>query len=218
MLIKVEVFINYLFTNLLEGKMKFHFISAVLNFLENPKTDSFLLIARFSKDSYSLIESELETIKPLLLENMNSHAGHRNAILTLISETLSDYKYTFQDKNNNIVQSSLIFSLFTALSKSCISGIIDFICEKELINILSRPQIYSSSFIFSTLVHQLLAKGYDEIALKATIHFDNKALLFAKDFEGLTPIEIAIQNNCILSQEYISKAKQIIELIGMEIN
>jgi hypothetical protein len=218
MLIKVEVFINYLFTSLLEGKMKFHFISAVLNFLENPKTDSFLLIARFSKDSYALVESELEVLKPILLENMHSHSGYKNAILTLISETLSDYKYTFQDKNNNIVQSSLIFSLLKTLPKACISSMIDFICEKELINIFSRPQIYSSSFIFSTLVHQLLEKSYDEIALKATIHFDNKALLFAQDCTGLTPIEIAMQNNCILSQEYISKAKQIIELIGMDLN
>jgi hypothetical protein len=218
MLIKVEVFINYLFTSLLEGKMKFHFISAVLNFLENPKTDSFLLIARFSKDSYALVESELEVLKPILLENMHSHSGYKNAILTLISETLSDYKYTFQDQNNNIVQSSLIFSLLKTLPKACISSMIDFICEKELINIFSRPQIYSSSFIFSTLVHQLLEKSYDEIALKATIHFDNKALLFAQDCTGLTPIEIAMQNNCILSQEYISKAKQIIELIGMDLN
>ena len=218
MLIKVEVFINYLFTSLLEGKMKFHFISAVLNFLENPKTDSFLLIARFSKDSYALVESELEVLKPILLENMHSHSGYKNAILTLISETLSDYKYTFQDKNNNLVQSSLIFSLLKTLPKACISSMIDFICEKELINIFSRPQIYSSSFIFSTLVHQLLEKGYDEIALKATIHFDNKALLFAQDCTGLTPIEIAMQNNCTLSHEYISKAKQIIELIGMDLN
>jgi hypothetical protein len=218
MLIKIEIFINSLFMNLLEGKMKFHFICAVLNFLENPKTDSFLLIARFSKESYSLIESELEVLKPILLEKAKSHAGYKNAILTLISETLSDYKYTFQDKNNNIVQSSLIFSLLKTLPKSCISDVIDFICEKELINIFSRPQIYSSSFIFSTLAHQLLEKGYDEIALKATIHFDNKALLFAQDCTGLTPIEIAMQNNCILSQEYISKAKQIIEVIGMEVN
>jgi hypothetical protein len=215
MLTNVESFVQSIFLKLLEGKFKFHFVSSVLNYIESPRNQSFLIIARFSRDSFALIEKDLEKITPELEAIEAEHKGFKSAIRTIVCMVLSEYTYTFIDKNNNLVQSNLLFLLTRKLQDNCLKGIFIYLCEKEMWEAFSIPQIYSSSYIFSSIIHKLLEKKLDDIALKCAMHSDNKALLFVKDVDGLTPFDVAMENGCLLSAEYLGKLKQIGEIAGI---
>jgi hypothetical protein len=215
MLTNVELFVQSVFLKLLEGKIKFHFASSILNYIENPNNDSFLMIARFSRDSFALIENDLENITPELKNLEKEHKGFKNAIHTIVSMVLSEYTYTFTDRNGNLVQSNLLFLLTRQLNDLCLKNLFTYLCEREMWEAFSIPQIYSSAFIFSSIIHKLLEKGLDDLALKCAMHFDNKSLLFVKDVEGLTPLDVATQKGCHLSAEYFSKLKQIGDMAGI---
>lgn len=214
-LTKLELFINSLFIKLLENTLEFQFVSATLHFLEDPENISYLTILKFSKESFSLIEKDLEELTPQIIALKESHKGFNAMLMMMIAETLSDYSYTFQDKDANIVQSSLIFLLAKELPLTCLKQLCEYICNKELTEVFSRPQIYGSSFIFSTLVHELLVKKLDELAFNCAFHFENKSLLFTRDIKGFTPIELAIDNNCERSLEYFLKLEKVNQIFNV---
>ncbi len=218
MLTNVELFVHSILLKLLDGKIKFHFVSSILQFVENPKAESFLIIARFSRENFSLIESDLNKIMPDLESLSKSHKGYKFAVHSIISMAFSEYTYTFESEKGDIVQSNLLFLLMKKLSKNCIENLIDYLCEKEMQEVLSTPQISSSSGVFSSIIHILLAKKLDDLALKCAMHFENKSILFLNNFEGLTTIDVASENNCILTLEYLTKLKEIGEMTGLFCN
>jgi hypothetical protein len=216
MLFKIEAFIHSLFLNLLEGKMKFYAVNAGLNLLEKPQyADKYIAIASFSKKDYSYIKDQVEELRPHLVKYSQQNIGYQNVIMTLITETLSDYSYIFADKFKHSVQSSLIFMLLNTLSENTLEDIVDYICVKELTEVFAKPQLFNHSYIFSTCLHNVIQKGYDMLALKIALHLDNKSLLFVKDVDGLTPLEMAREYSCNLSADYIGKIKEIGESVGI---
>lgn len=219
MLQEIEGLIQSVLVKLLDKGTKFYFVSSILHFIESPFSYNFLKIASFAKDDYKEFEQKISNITQQIQEYSLNNKGYTRMFHTLVSDSLSEYSYIFHSKNNLSVQSSLIFLLVQTLSKTCLEGLMEYICEKELTEVISRPQIYNSSIVFSTIIHELLHKEYDELALKMAIHLENKAILFLRDIDGVTPLELAEQKGCFLTFEYVSKLYQIGEYMeGREIS
>ena len=210
MLLKLESYMNLLFIKLLEKKVNFYFASTVLRFMENPSDNSLLEVAKFCKANYDEFGVDLEKLGKELVAFESTFPGYQKAALDTVSGVLSNYSYTFKERNGKLVQSSLIFLYLQLLPEECMKEMMHFICDKELLDVVSRPQIYStsSSVIFSSMMHYILEKGWDDIALKLAMNMQNKHLLFVKNMEGVEPLEIAAQKNCNNSFNYLLKLKE----------
>lgn len=210
MLIKLEGLVNLLFIKLLEKKINFYFVNSVIQFLENPHDESLLQIVKFCKANYDEFGIDMDEIKKELISFEATNPHYQQDIIKMISNILSDYSYTFKERNGSVVQSSLIFLYLQLLPEECMKEMLHFICNKEMSDVLSRPQIcgVSSSYIFSSIMHHVLEKGWDNIALKLAMNMQNKHLLFVKNMDGIEPLEIAMQNNCQDSFNYLSQLKQ----------
>lgn len=210
MLLKLESYINLLFIKLLEKKVNFYFASTVLRFFENPSDTSLLEVAKFCKAHYEEFGVDLEKLGKELTAFQATFPNYKKAVLDAVSGVLSNYSYTFKGRNGKLVQSSLIFLYLQLLPEECVKDMMHFICEKELLDVVSRPQVYgaSSALTFSSIMHYILEKGWDDIALKLAMNMQNKHLLFVKNMEGMEPLEIAAQKNCNNSFNYLLKLKE----------
>lgn len=205
---EVEKLVEELFLKLSEKEEKFYFVSSILNFLEDPDNYDLLKFAHFSNKGFQIFFPYLKKIIPVLQEQKEQRLEYKAIIITTIAFVLSNYKYVFLSKNNISVQSSLIFALVNSLHKNCLEDLINYIFEKRIAEVIARPQLYNISFTFSTIIHEIISKGYDELASRIAIKLENKSLLFIKNIEGLTPADFAIQYECPLTFEYITQIKK----------
>lgn len=215
MLVNLELFVQSMLLRLLEGKVQFYFVHSVFNFLEDPSQQSYLTISKFSKNAYDEIKHEIEALTPQINQLKAENPNFVKAFHFLISSTLYEYSYTFKDKNNIIIQSNLLFLMIKNLPNTCLTNLCNYLCDKDLSEAFSFPQICSSSYAFSTPIHELLHKKLDDIAFRCASCMENKATLFTLDVNGDTPLDVAIEQNCELSSTYLTQLKKIGEKVGI---
>lgn len=208
MFLQIESLINMLFMKLLERKISFYFVEAVLKLIENPSDSSLLKLIKLCEKDYENFDFQFENIIPSLINCSKNNKRYNQEVDKIILNSMSDYCYTFEDRTGGIVQSSLIFLLMQILPENCMKGLLNFLCEKNINHIVSRPQISSSAYIFSSLMHTILERGWDEIGCKIAKKIKEKHLLFIKNAEGLFPLDVAIEKDCPLSANYLNFIKQ----------
>lgn len=131
------------------------------------------------------IHNELSFLKTLpkgLEEFIQSH----------ISESLCAYSSDYSGRG---VQ-TIIHNKYHALDCNHLEDFTAYIIDKKMFKCFELQEGNNGIFT-STAIHIALNRGFDGLAMQMASYVQNKSILFARDSDGRSTYDIAVQNNCI---------------------